>query len=475
MVRALHGDDGCAAGVGAGEAQREVVRLAAGVHDEHGAERRRDERREPIREPRQALVEETRVRVEPPQRAGGRRGHARMAVAEHGHVVDHVEVGAAVGVVEVLAPAADQLGRPGVEHLLGVRDGAPAQREQVRGVAPRGGGVDAEQGGGVRAQREPRGPQGRPRASGKRVERRERELHVHVGRQDIAGWADRAERRARRDRVARLHGGRDPGQAEPEARAAGGLVAQEQLRRRAPLDHARVRGAHRRSLAGEHVDAEVDGGRLAGVRRRARADPRLAPAPDGHVARRHGRGGGEPRRRAPAALGERLASRPEVDRYRPATAGLDEGRRREEAAQLRGAGVRLEPARGAGHRLRQLGRDGEQDGEPGPGDLGRVDDVAVVRLEHALERAAERRWRRPVRGRAGTARSARRRSAGARRGSPRSGPRSRPPGPRSLPRPRRPRPRARRRGRSGACRRSRSARMAPAGPRGRAGRGCCSA
>ncbi len=133
----------------------------------------------------------------------------------------------------------------------------------------------------------------------------------------------------------------------------------------------------------------MDGGRLAGVRRRARADPRLAPAPDGHVARRHGRGGGEPRRRAPAALGERLASRPEVDRYRPATAGLDEGRRREEAAQLRGAGVRLEPARGAGHRLRQLGRDGEQDGEPGPGDLGRVDDVAVVRLEDALERAAD--------------------------------------------------------------------------------------
>ena len=468
--------DGRAAGEGAGEAQREVVRLAAGVDEEHGAERRRDERREPIREPRQALVEEARVRVEQPERAGGGRGHARMAVAEHGHVVDHVEVGAAVGVVEVLAPAADQLRRARrrtpagrARRRAGAARAGPRGRAAARRRRRRAGG----RGPGTARARRPARPAARVRGAGRAARARAARARAAAG---LRRGADRAERRTRRDRLARSHARARsrPGGARSAARPrARGAAAAPPPRAARP----RPRTA-RCTVAPSPANTSTPRWTVAGslrVRRRVRADPRLAPAPDGHVARRHRRGGGEPRRRAPAALGERLASRPEVDRHRPATAGLDERRRREEAAQLRGAGVRLEPAGGAGHRLRQLGRDGEQGGEPGPGDLGRVDDVAVVRLEDALERAADgagggpSEHEREQRGQLGVGQRERVVEA-----------------PGQVPdRDRRVVARARDRGDrdrelADAVGAERVAevdqrRMAPAGPRGRAGRGCCTA
>ena len=89
----------------AGESQREVVGLRAGRDQEDALERIGQQRRQPLGEARHALIEEARVRVEQPQlaRRGGR--HARMAVADAGDVVDAVEVGAGVRVVEVLTRA----------------------------------------------------------------------------------------------------------------------------------------------------------------------------------------------------------------------------------------------------------------------------------------------------------------------------------------------------------------------------------
>ena len=89
-----------------------------------------------------------------PQLARRRGRHARMAVADHGHVVDAVEIGARVRVVEVLAEAAHHLGRRRVVERLGLRDHRAAPREQ-RVVAPRSGTGEPEQRPGMRAEREP--------------------------------------------------------------------------------------------------------------------------------------------------------------------------------------------------------------------------------------------------------------------------------------------------------------------------------
>ena len=158
VVGLRDGDDVVAAGGGHGQPQRQVVGLGAGVHQEHGVQRVGQGGRQPLGQLHHGFVVEPRVGVQPPPLPGHRVGQAGMAVPEHGHVVDHVEIAAAVGVEHVLAPAPFDPGRVGVVVLLHAGERAfppPPQGGTVIGGTVIGGGVvgGAVIGGGVQQDR----------------------------------------------------------------------------------------------------------------------------------------------------------------------------------------------------------------------------------------------------------------------------------------------------------------------------------
>ena len=124
-----HRDDVVAAGGRHGQAQRQVVGLRTGVDQEHRVQRVGQGGGQSLGERDHAAVVEPRVGVEAAPLARGRVGQHRMAVAEDGDVVDHVQIAAPVGGQHVLAPAAFDAGRVVVVVLL---DGG----ERVRTAAP---------------------------------------------------------------------------------------------------------------------------------------------------------------------------------------------------------------------------------------------------------------------------------------------------------------------------------------------------
>lgn len=97
---------------------------------------------------------ETGVGVEPSQLPGDRSLDAGMGVAQGGDVVDDVEVRAAVGGQEVMAPTTLDAGRVGVVVLLHGREHGVAPVEQVRPLS-QAGGREAEERCGVGGERQP--------------------------------------------------------------------------------------------------------------------------------------------------------------------------------------------------------------------------------------------------------------------------------------------------------------------------------
>ena len=74
--------------------------------------------RQPLAELDHRGVVEPRIRVQLAQLSGGGLGDPRVRMAKHGHVVDHVEVGATGRRHQVMPPAALDLRRFGVVKLL---------------------------------------------------------------------------------------------------------------------------------------------------------------------------------------------------------------------------------------------------------------------------------------------------------------------------------------------------------------------
>ena len=131
VVRLADGDDVPMAGRGQGDAQGQVVGLGPGVDQEDGVERVGQQRREPLGELDDGGVVEPGVGVEPPQLPVHRVGQPRVTVAQDGDVVHRVQVHPAVGVDEVLAPAALDPRRRGVVVLLHGRERRRPARQQV--------------------------------------------------------------------------------------------------------------------------------------------------------------------------------------------------------------------------------------------------------------------------------------------------------------------------------------------------------
>ena len=121
VVGALQRDDVLAAGVDARQLQRQVARLRTRVDEEHAVELGRQQLHQPLGVVGHRVVQKPRVGVQQPELARGGRRDPRMRMADDGDVVDHVQVRAAVRVVQVLATAADDLHRPRVVQLLRAR------------------------------------------------------------------------------------------------------------------------------------------------------------------------------------------------------------------------------------------------------------------------------------------------------------------------------------------------------------------
>ena len=133
--------------------QGELVRLAAAVDEEADLEVVRQQRGQPLRVAQDQLVEVARVRVEDAHLGGAGLDDPRMGVADVGDVVHAVEVGPAVGVVEVRALAADDVERRPVADRERRPEEPAAGREEVVGgghrpvgdAGGRGGRVDGGQ------------------------------------------------------------------------------------------------------------------------------------------------------------------------------------------------------------------------------------------------------------------------------------------------------------------------------------------
>ena len=135
MVGVVEHEHVAPAGVGAREPQREVVRLAARVDEEDDAQRVRERGGEPPRVADEQVVQVPRVGVQPRHLRRGGGDHARMRVPDVADVVDEVEVGPPVLVVEVGAGAADDLQRLPVGQAEHRRDrGAPRREQRLAGA-----------------------------------------------------------------------------------------------------------------------------------------------------------------------------------------------------------------------------------------------------------------------------------------------------------------------------------------------------
>jgi len=132
VVGLLHGDDVLPSGGRPGEPEREVDRLGAAVHQEHGVEFGGEQFGEPFGEFDHRGVVEAGVGVEPLPLAVDGVTEGGVAVAEDGHVVEHVEVAAGLSVDQVLAPAALHARRCLVVVLLDGGEGVVAALQQLR-------------------------------------------------------------------------------------------------------------------------------------------------------------------------------------------------------------------------------------------------------------------------------------------------------------------------------------------------------
>ena len=312
-----------------------------------------------------------------------------MRVAEDRDVVDHVEVGTAVDVVEPLAPAALDLRRVvGEVEALRAGDGAPAAgQDGVRRLAGDGH-VEAEQRSGVGADLEPCRRERGGHQAGELLELGGGQLHVHVSGQPVAG-RDSADDLARAERL-RL-AGNEPGEPQREPALDG-----EQQLARSPPQHLTVHGSeHGGALRQEDVGADVDRGGLVERRAGVVDDPPLAVAAGRKLA------GGELQPVAPAAGSDVVGARREIEG--PDLRGVEPGGDRPAAWHAR-RGEARHPARGAKRRVGDGRGDRADRGELVPRVLDALVGVRVARLEDDLLLAtggAERRAGRHERGQRG--------------------------------------------------------------------------
>ena len=175
--------DGVLAGRDAADdAQGEVDGFAPRVDEEHGVERLGQQLDDALCVGDHAVIAEPRVRVEQPELPAGRSGDPGIAVPDDGDIVDHVEVGPARGVDQVVTPAAFDAWRVRVVVLLDAsHDGVAPGEELVAGVGGHVAGRHADERRGVRGQRPPgRGNRRLHHCSCSHTGGRQ--LHVNVGR-----------------------------------------------------------------------------------------------------------------------------------------------------------------------------------------------------------------------------------------------------------------------------------------------------
>lgn len=118
VVGKARDDQPLCAGVGARDAHRQVVGLAAGAGEHGMAQRVRHGGQQALRVIQDALVQVARVRVELRRLAGNGLHHLWMAMADRCHIVIRIEVALAVGVVKPDAIAAHDVQRLLVEQAV---------------------------------------------------------------------------------------------------------------------------------------------------------------------------------------------------------------------------------------------------------------------------------------------------------------------------------------------------------------------
>ena len=271
VVAVLQADEVGRAGRGADQPQRELVGLAAGVHEEADVEPVREGRDDALGVRQDGVVQVAGVGVEHRHlpRAGG--DHARVRVPHVGHVVDRVQVGPALVVVQprpdaahdpqrVLVGQAQARGQPAPPVGQGVRERAHRRRHRVGGQSQQRAGV---------------GRQAQPERALRRfpdtgvvvaaVEQVDDHLHVHVRRPvPVLGAVSRPGRARRRRRARR------PAPPGPASRRTGGRTASGTWRR------------HRSCAAGPRPGRSRAAGRCRGRRRPCRPAaraPRCRPRP----------------------------------------------------------------------------------------------------------------------------------------------------------------------------------------------------
>ena len=271
MVGLGYGDHVLAAGGRHRQPQRQIVGLRAGVHQEHRVQRVGQGRGQAIGEFHDGAVVEPGVGVQPAPLPGDGVGQLRVSVTQDRDVVDHVEVAAAVGTDQMLAPAAFDAGRAEVVVLLnrGHRAQAPslqcgavlAGRHRDGQAEQRGGVADpAQPAGRVVGADEIRNPMcrlGVPAA----LDPHPSAHHRHFG----AGRHVRTVGSGHLERAAHLDGARGAGESQR------GRVAVAGRRYR-----GRPRCCHRHRARRPERDAGGDGGRLLGTQWRRTGEAPLA-------------------------------------------------------------------------------------------------------------------------------------------------------------------------------------------------------
>jgi hypothetical protein len=106
VVGLKHAEHVAPAAVGPRQTDRQIIGLAAAVDQKHPVHAFRRQFQQALGKLGDRCVVESRVGIEQRPLTRRDRRHARMAVTEHRDVVEHVQIGAALHVDQVIAPAA---------------------------------------------------------------------------------------------------------------------------------------------------------------------------------------------------------------------------------------------------------------------------------------------------------------------------------------------------------------------------------
>ncbi|MNQ89069.1 hypothetical protein D3C85_1043640 [compost metagenome] len=131
VVGLQHAEHVAATAVGPGQADGQVIGFSAAVDQEHSVHGVRRQLQQAFGELGNRRIVKARVGVEQRPLPRGFDGHARVAVAEHRDVIEHVQVGPALHVDQVVAPAALDVRRGFIVVLLRAGKAGIAAFEQA--------------------------------------------------------------------------------------------------------------------------------------------------------------------------------------------------------------------------------------------------------------------------------------------------------------------------------------------------------